>query len=74
MWVWLKTHRVAECESVYEVKVVVTIDVSVAHELEVLFIHTALDVSWHGVREHVTSLPFLHQCLEGQGGRGQRKW
>lgn len=62
-----QTHRVAKGESVYEVKVLVTVDVPVTHEQEVLLIHTALDVSRHGVREHVSSVPLLHQCLGGRG-------
>ena len=61
------TNQVALCQSIDELKVLQAIDISVLHELEILLIHTPLNVSWHRVREDVPALTFLHQSLQVKG-------
>ena len=53
----------------HKLKVLWTVDISVLHELQVLLIHTALNLRRHCVQEHATLLTLLDKSLRIGGGR-----
>ena len=54
-----------------KVKVLGAVDVSVPHELEIVFVHLVLDGSWHRVVKEMPLFSLLHQRLQGDR-RGER--
>ena len=67
-------HMIGVGEFPNKFKVLSAVDVSVPHELEVVFVHLVLDHGRHRVIKEVTSLAPLYQSLgrremEGEEGR-----
>ena len=67
------TYQVGLKQLVHKLKVLWTVDISVLHELQVLLIHTALNLRRHCVQEHATLLTLLDKSLRIGGGRGREE-
>ena len=58
------SYHIADYQPVHKLKVFDTIDVPVLHELEVLLIHTSLDLGRHRLSEQLSLVSLLNKGLD----------